>query len=73
MEIPRCNCTKLIPHPRKNDDGINDFKSRPIKLKDTLCEKYAYVRGPGQNVVAFTFYEPPIQVSLIVFSKVYVA
>ena len=63
MEIPKCNCSKLIPHPRKDDDGFNDFKSRPIVLKDTLCEEYAFVRGPGQNIVAFTFYEPPIPVS----------
>ena len=64
MEIPKCKCSKLIPYPRKDDDGLNDFKSRPINKKDTLCEDYAFVRGPGQNVVAFTFYEPPVQVSL---------
>ena len=62
MQIPKCKCSKLIPHPRKYDDGINDFKSRPIKVNDTLCEESTFVRGAGQNVVAFTFYEPPIQV-----------
>jgi len=60
MEIPKCKCSKLIPHPRKQDNGFNDFKSRPILVKDTLCEDYTFVRGPGQNVVAFTFYEPPV-------------
>ena len=54
----------MIPHPRKEDDGLNDFKSRPIVLKDTLCEDYAFVRGAGQSVVAFTYYEPPIQVRI---------
>jgi hypothetical protein len=63
MEIPRCNCSKFIPYPRKDDDGFNDFKSRPIVLKDTLCDEYAFVRGAGQSIVAFTFYEPPILVS----------
>ena len=62
MEIPKCQCSKLIPHPAKADDGLNDFKSRPIVLKDTLCEDYAFLRGAGQKVIAFTYYEPPIQV-----------
>lgn len=64
MEIPKCKCSKLIPHPRKQDNGFNDFKSRPILVKDTLCEDYTFVRGPGQNVVAFTFYEPLVTVSI---------
>ena len=64
MEIPKCKCSKLIPHPRKQDNGFNDFKSRPILVKDTLCEDYTFVRGPGQNIVAFTFYEPPVNVSI---------
>ena len=63
MKIPKCNCSKLIPHPRKYDDGKNDFHARPIKLKDTMCEGNIFVRGAGQNIVAFTFYEPPINVS----------
>ena len=63
MEIPKCNCSKLIPHARKYDDGKNDFHARPIKLKDTMCEGNIFVRGAGQNIVAFTFYEPPINVS----------
>merc|ERR1712110_596170 len=46
--------------PRKQDNGFNDFKSRPILVKDALCEDYTFVRGPGQNIVAFTFYEPPV-------------
>ena len=65
MEIPKCKCSKLIPHPAKADDGLNDFKQRPIVLKDTLCEDYAFVRGAGQKVVAFTYYEPPFQVSFL--------
>ena len=64
MEIPKCKCSKLIPHPRKQENGFNDFKSRPILVKDTLCEDYTFVRGPGQNIVAFTFYEPPVNVSI---------
>ena len=62
MKIPKCNCSKVVPQPRKDDDGLNDFNSRPIVLKDNLCEDYTFVRGAGQRVIAFTYYEPPIQV-----------
>ena len=71
MEIPKCNCSKLIPHSRRHDDGKNDFHSRPIKLKDTLCEKNVFVRGAGQSVVAFTYYEPPVEVRLKLYNKHY--
>ena len=57
MEIPRCKCSKWIPKPTKFDDGFNDIYNRSYAVNDSTCATETFVRGPGQKVIGFTFYE----------------
>lgn len=57
MHIPKCGCLKKIPHPLKSDDGVNDLFKSPIKVNHTTCSQETFVRGLGQKIVAFSFWE----------------
>ena len=49
VSVPNCGCKKWI-------------KTKPNNPKysaaNGTCSKMSYMRGPGQKIVGFTFYEP---------------
>ena len=50
VTVSKCNCTKAIVLN-------NDVSGSNFSLKQTTCSLESYLRGNGQKVVSFTFFE----------------
>ena len=45
-QLTPCKCSRKFPEPQQ-----------PISLANTTCSEQAHARGPGQKVMAFSYYE----------------
>ena len=54
--MEHCNCSRTIPKATSHKDYLKEEDPQTINLQDTTCSSDAFQRGPGQKVVAFSFY-----------------
>merc|ERR1712142_405965 len=51
-----CPCRRILPDVNQSN-LLSDTINQSYLLSDTTCSQHAYARGPGQKVVAFSFFE----------------
>ncbi len=56
VQMEHCNCIRTIPKTSSHRDYLLEKLQQPINLQNTTCSSDAFQRGPGQKVVAFSFY-----------------
>ncbi len=56
--MEHCSCIRTIPKAASEKDYLLKEVPQPICLQDTTCSSDAFQRGPGQKIVAFSFFFP---------------